>query len=60
VILCHQVSLTMRNLGGTLEKNGVIMTNYVFYKAGRPMPAVAAEFFSPDHRVRPRLLGGKE
>jgi hypothetical protein len=51
---CRQASLTLSNL----ERNRVIMTNYIFYQAGRPMPAVAAGFFPPDHRVRTRLLGG--
>jgi len=44
-----------------LEKDRVTtMINYIFYQAVCPMPAVAAEFFPPDHRVRTRLLGGKE
>jgi hypothetical protein len=43
-----------------LEKNRVItMINYIFYQAGRPMPAIAAEFFPPDQMQTP-LLGGKE
>jgi hypothetical protein len=43
-----------------LEKNRVItMIKYIFYQAGRAMPAIAAEFFPADHRVRTRLLGGE-
>ena len=37
-----------------------VMFNYILYHAVCPMPAVAADFSPPDHRVQTRLLGGKK
>jgi hypothetical protein len=42
----------------TLDKNRVIMTNYIFYQAGRPSSRRGV--FPAGPLVRTRLLGGKK